>query len=119
MRSFIFSLITLAVLFGAVCADCIYVDKKVSELIEICDSLPENAEDADITQLSNKWEACRGFIGITVDRKVTDAVDDAVAFLSICINQGDTQRYAEELTKLSQTLHRLADSEGLSLDGLL
>ena len=46
MKSFIASLVTLAVLCGAVCANCIYVENRLSELIEICDSLPDSVQDA-------------------------------------------------------------------------
>ena len=45
MRSFIASLVTLAVLCGAVCANCIYVENRLSELIETSDSMPERVQD--------------------------------------------------------------------------
>ena len=122
MKSFIASLVTLAVLCGAVCANCIYVENRLSELIEICDSLPDSVQDtskAAVTKLCEKWESCRRYISFTVDHREVDAVDDAVSLLSVCVKTESSEQYAAALDQLSGLLNRLAESEALSLDGIL
>lgn len=122
MKSFIASLVTLAVLCSAVCANCIYVENRLSELIEICDSLPDSVQDATkahMTKLSAKWESCRRYISFTVDHREVDSIDDAVSLLSVCVKTESSEKYAVALDQLSGLLHRLADSEALSLDGIL
>ena len=122
MKSFIASLVTLAVLCGAVCANCIYVENRLSELIEICDSLPDSVQDATkahMTKLCDKWESCRRYISFTVDHREVDAIGDAVSLLSVCVKTESSEQYAAALEQLSGLLNRLAESEALTLDGIL
>lgn len=119
MKTFIGSLITLAVLIICVTLNCLYIESCAGELTEILEDMPETAEEADISPLREKWDGCKKIIGLTVSHRETDEIDDTISQIESYIESRNDSSYRASLTTLGCQIERLSQSEALSLDRIL
>lgn len=116
MKSFICSLLTLAVLTAVVITNCIYVKGCAEELMSLADGLQYDSPSSDIARIKDRWDSCKKLISLSVDHKETDEIDDTLSKLETHAQLGALSAFASELTALKCQLQRLAESESFSPD---
>ena len=115
MKAFIIGVITLSILLSAVTVNSFFVAHRTDELLSEINSLPENAAEADISNIQGKWKSMRKWISLTVHRKNIDSIDDTIVLLSIEIDSENDGGYLREKARLLTIIERLRKTETFSL----
>lgn len=114
MKTFIVSLVTLAILIVCVTLNCIFVQRSVDDLSRAVEALPDDAATAVLDELSGKWDKCKTWISVSVSHRETDDIDDSISQLEVHIKEKNQSAYASAVASLKCQLSRLAESETLS-----
>lgn len=118
MKAFICALSVFVLLSCMVTINAIYVQKETGQLADIVESLPEEAEDGNITQIREKWKHMEPIISYSVSHKETDQIADALAALESYQSTGEEKEYHAARQKLLDLMRRLSQSEGFSIKNI-
>ena len=118
MKAFICALSVFLLLSCAVTINAIYVQKETEQLADIVESLSEEIEYGDITQIREKWEHLEPIISYSVSHKETDQIADALAALESYQSTGEEKEYHAARQQLLDLVRRLSQSEGFSIKNI-
>lgn len=116
MKTFIGSVITLAVLITCVALNCAYIENAANTLLSAVANLPSDVCSSDIYALKDQWDIFKTQISFTVNHKETDEIDDTISQIEVHISEKNQSAYESAIVSLKCQLLRLAESEALSIE---
>lgn len=126
MKTFIISLVVLAILITGVCVYSVYLDKTMSDLQENLECLLDciNKEQWDkceneINCLSKNWEKNEPILAMFNDHEDIDNINLSVSDLKESIACKDTEHTLKSLKETKILLERIRKNETLSLENIL
>ena len=112
MRSFIVSLILLALVLGVICINSIYVCRATSELSELAKAISEEPDVKKIKSLAAKWESCKPVLELSINENKIEQMSELITSL----------RYDDEAKKycllIVELCEELSENEKFSLRGI-
>jgi len=116
MKAFIAGVITLTILICAVTLNAVFISKKTDKLISIIDTLSNDLQSADSSDLENEWDKSKGWFALTVHRESIESIDDTIALLKTETEAGNETGYLVARTQLGCLMERLRKTESFSLE---
>lgn len=118
MKAFICALSVLVLLSCAVTVNAMYVQKKTDALADAIQNLPEEAEEANITDIRTMWNAIEPVISYSVSHKETDQIADTLTEMESHQSTGEIKEYRAARERLLELVRRLSESEGFSIKSI-
>lgn len=126
MKTFIISLMVLAILITGVCVYSVYLEKTMSDLQDNLDRLLDclNEEQWDkcvdeIDRLSKKWKKNEPVLSMFNDHEDIDNINLSVSDLKESIACKDMEHTLKSLKETKILLERIRKNETLSLENIL
>lgn len=132
MKTLIISCVALLLIIIFVSFSALYINKTIEKMLGISDSLPitldELTDDGKMTlkdalekteKIKQYWESRKFMVRLSVSQLETDHLDMAVVDLESALLSKDNGKYASALAILKFELHRLSESEKLSIEAIL
>lgn len=120
MKIFITAVVILSILIGGVCANGIYLHKRLCAMIDAVLLLPD-AVDADMKEYTDAigtlhplWDETRPIAMITVSALRIEHIDRAIGNIKVGWEAGDDAAYREARGELLLLLQRLRAIESCS-----
>ena len=92
MKVFVFSLVIIAILCALTAINALVVRDQLGHISEEIAALPD--EPSDVSDIAQKWERFRPFLGVTVRESVLGSTDSLFRSLKYAACFGDTEEYA-------------------------
>lgn len=118
MKAFLCAMSVLVFLSCAVTVNAIYVQTKTDALADAIQSLPTEAEKANLDDVRAKWDKLEPVISYSVSHKETDQIADALADLESHQKTGEAKEYHAAREQLLELVRRLSESEGVSIKSI-
>ena len=117
MRAFIVSLIILSAVLAVTVCDCVYVDHRIDELLDICKKLEHGSSALLTDELQSKWQSCRNVISLTTRQGDIERAESAILSLGHYLDV--PADYNAQLAILTSILEHIKNSHALSLESIL
>jgi hypothetical protein len=92
MKSFLISLILIALMIGGVSANCIYINKVGIRIRESAEQLPDPTDPSCLrmaSELEAQWKKDARWIHISVNHTIVDRIGEQASTLVACAQSGD------------------------------
>ena len=116
MKSFIFSLCVLALIFGLTIANGIYINNVASSLISEAKTLEINKES--VNNFISSWEKYQILIKISSSHKETHRIDELLCVLLEKAERNVDNGFFEDRALLIEYLRQLQEDETVSWDSI-
>ena len=122
MKTFILSLVVLALILGLLVFTGSYLLRRSHELSEAAEAIPSSFTDdrTDFRIAAERfrtlWSSARKTVRFIIGRTEADRIDELFAEAGIRFAAGDTAGYLSAREKLLRAVRSLGDAEKLSFD---
>lgn len=108
-------IILFAVLAATVC-NCVYVDNRIDEMLDICGKLQRGSSALLTEELTSKWQSCRDIISLTTRQGDMERAESAILSLEHYLDV--PADYNVQLAILISIFEHIKTSHSLSLSGI-
>ena len=120
MRAFIITLVLFALLLGAITVNYTFVRGLATEMKGACATLQYSPDEAPAVEaLCSKWHSVKKLVQITANHTENEAIDNALAVLSVSIVCGPREEFEKSKLLLINAFEELLNSELLTITNIL
>ena len=126
MKVFISACAALLLSVALVVVSTVYTGNFTDELMSLSEKLPETADEKDsgeilgvLDKMMEVWQSRKFGVSLSVGHRELGEIEAAILTVEAAVRSGSDGNYAAAIVNLSQKIGNLAESEKLSLDGIL
>ena len=109
MKSLITAISILAFLTATVTVNSIFVDRTVSELLDLCGDISYESPAESVRGITDKWQGMKKFLSLSVHETLIERADDAV--LSLQSYLGTENDFNLHLSRFTTALSEISDKQ--------